>query len=122
RMVHDYMTELYNPAHIQHIRMRQGDCQLVRDKARWDLKIREVWEQVRFVEAAGGPSGSVISGKPVPVRAAVELAGLTPEDVRVELVMGRIDSNGHLEETEVLVLPAMEQQGTVAVFGKDVVP
>jgi glycogen phosphorylase len=122
RMVHDYMTELYNPAHTQHIRMRQGDCNMVREKARWDLKIREVWDSVRFVEAGGGPSGSVTSGKPVPVRAAVELAGLAPEDVRVELVMGRIDSNGHLEETEVLVLPAVEQQGTVAVFGKDVVP
>jgi glycogen phosphorylase len=94
----------------------------VREKARWDLKIREVWDSVRFVEAGGGPSGSVTSGRPVPVRAAVELAGLAPEDVRVELVMGRIDSNGHLEETEVLVLPAVEQQGTVAVFGKDVVP
>jgi starch phosphorylase len=40
----------------------------------------------------------------------------------VELVMGRVDSNGHLEETEVLVLPSMEQQGPVAVFGKDIVP
>ena len=36
--------------------------------------------------------------------------------------MGRIDSNGHLEDTEVLVLPAIEQQGTVAVFGKDIIP
>ena len=64
----------------------------------------------------------MISGKPVPVRAAVDLAGLAPEDVRVEVVMGRVDSNGHLEETEVMVLPAVEQQGSVAVFGKDIVP
>jgi starch phosphorylase len=64
----------------------------------------------------------VTSGTPVEVRAAIDLAGLTPADVRVELVMGRVDSNGHLEETEVQVLPSMEQQGSVAVFGKDVVP
>ena len=36
--------------------------------------------------------------------------------------MGRVDSNGHLEETEVMVLPAVEQQGSVAVFGKEIVP
>ena len=66
---------------------------------------------MRFVDAgAGACAGSVISGKPVPVRAAIDLAGLTPEDVRVEVVMGRVDSNGHLEETEVLVLPSVEQQ------------
>jgi glycogen phosphorylase len=47
---------------------------------------------------------------------------LTPDDVRVEVVMGRIDSNGHLEETEVMVLPAKEQEGSVAIFGKEIVP
>ena len=56
------------------------------------------------------------------MRAAVDLAGLTAEDVRVEVVIGRVDSNGHLEETEVMVLPTVEQQGSVAVFGKDILP
>jgi starch phosphorylase len=46
---------------------------------------------------------------------------LEPDDVRVEVVMGSVDNNGHLEQTEVMVLPAVEQQGSVAVFGKDVV-
>ena len=55
------------------------------------------------------PTATVVSGKPLPVRAAIELAGLEPGDVRVEMVMGRIDSNGHLEETEVMVLPAVEK-------------
>jgi glycogen phosphorylase len=76
---------------------------------------------VRFVEAGPGPAGAVISGKPVPVRAAIDLAGLQPDDVRVEVVMGSVDSNGHLEQTEVMVLPPVEHQGSVAVFGKDVV-
>jgi len=64
----------------------------------------------------------VTSGKPVPVRAAIDLAGLKPGDVRVEAVIGRVDSDGYLEETEVLVLPVVEQQGSVAVFARDIVP
>ena len=43
-------------------------------------------------------------------------------DVRVEAVIGTVDANGHLEDTEVMVLPNVEQQGAVAVFGKDIVP
>jgi starch phosphorylase len=58
----------------------------------------------------------------VPVRAAIELAGLTASDVRVEAVFGRVDSNGHLEDTEVLTLPSVSQEGSVAVFCRDVVP
>jgi len=77
---------------------------------------------VRFVESSPSPAVTVTSGKALPVRAAVELAGLTPRDVRVEVVMGRVDSDGNLEETEVMVLPVMDQQGSVATFGKDVVP
>jgi glycogen phosphorylase len=122
RMVREYMTELYEPAHQQHLRMQVGNYALAKDKAHWNMHVREVWERVRFVETGPGPAGSVISGKPVPVRAAIDLAGLKPEDVRVEVVMGSVDNNGHLEETEVMVLPPLEQRDAVGVFGKDIVP
>jgi starch phosphorylase len=122
RMVREYMTELYQPAHSQHLRLEEGAYAAVREKTRWNLRIREVWDRVKFVDAGPALAGSVISGKPVPVRAAIDLAGLKPEDVRVEMVIGRIDSNGRLEDTEVMTLPPVEQQGAVAVFGKDVVP
>jgi starch phosphorylase len=122
RMVREYMSELYEPAHLQHLRALKDDYSQIRDKARWNLRIREVWERVRFLEAGPEPTGAVLSGKPVGIRAAIDLAGLTADDVRVEVVMGRIDSNGHLEDTEVSVLPAVEQQGAVAVFSKDIVP
>ena len=122
RMVREYMTELYEPAHSSHLRIFQADYSLVRERARWNARIREVWDRVKFLEAGPGPAGSVTSGKPVPVRAAIDLAGLKPGDVRVEAVIGRVDSDGYLEETEVLVLPVVEQQGSVAVFARDIVP
>ena len=128
RMVREYMTELYTPAHQAHLRMLEGNYNLAREKVRWNLRVREVWDRVRFVD--GTPSavltahstGGFTTGNPLPVRAAIELAGLKPEDVRVEVVMGRVDSNGHLEETEVMTLPPLEEQGSVAVFGREIVP
>src|SRR6516165_215112 len=104
RMVHEYMTELYDPAHSAHLRMRKNDYALSREKSVWNSRVREVWDRVRFVDAGQGPGGSVVSGKPLCVRAAIDLAGLAPSDVRVEAVIGRVDSNGHLEDTEVMVL------------------
>ena len=122
RMVREYMTELYDPAHEQHMRLLSGDYALLREKAAWDKRIREAWDNVRFVEAGPGPVGSVISGRPVPVRAAIDLAGLEPSDVQVEVVIGSVDNNGHLEETEVVVLPPVERHERVAVFARDIVP
>ncbi len=124
RMVREYMTELYEPAHSQHLRVREDKFALVRDKAKWNSRVRQLWDKVHFVDLGSVPlqPGPVLSGKAVPVRAAIDLAGLAPGDVRVEVVLGRVDSNGHLEETEVMVLPSIEQSGTVAVFGKDIIP
>ena len=122
RMVHEYMTELYEPAHTAHLRMRKADYALSRDKAKWNARFREVWDRVRFVDGGPGTISSVISGKPVTVRATIDLAGLAPNDVRAEVVLGRVDSSGHLEETEVIVLPFVEHQGAAAVFSKDILP
>ena len=122
RMVHEYMTELYEPAHSSHLRMRKADYTLSREKTRWNARVREVWDRVRFVDAGPGPTGSLVSGRAVTLRAAIDMAGLAPDDVRAEVVIGRVDSNGYLEETEVMVLPFVELRGAEAVFAKDIVP
>ena len=122
RMVREYMSELYEPAHQQHVRLRDGCYGRVREKTRWEGHIREVWDRVRFVESGTPFVVALTSGAAVPVRAAIDLVGLNPDDVRVEMVMGRVDSNGHLEDTEVLVLPPLEQSDGIAHFGKDVIP
>ena len=64
----------------------------------------------------------MLTGSPVPLRASVDLAGLGPQDVRVEAVVGRVGANGELEETQVLTLAPLEQQGTVFMFGRDFAP
>jgi starch phosphorylase len=56
------------------------------------------------------------------VRAAVELAGLSAKDVRVEAVVGRVGSSGTLEDTEVIVLAPTEESESVAVFAKEITP
>jgi starch phosphorylase len=64
----------------------------------------------------------VTSGNSVPVRAVVEMAGLKPSDVRVEVVMGKVGTSGSLEETETFLLPPTEQKGSVAVFYSELTP
>ena len=70
-----------------------------------------MWDNVSFLEVGPGPDVSVLTGRPIPMRAVVNLAGLTPKDVRVEAVIGRVGVNGNLEETQVMSLPSVEQQG-----------
>ncbi|MDQ6665251.1 MAG: alpha-glucan family phosphorylase, partial [Acidobacteriota bacterium] len=122
RMVTEYNDQLYAPAHDAFMELSARNFEKARERASWNARVRQVWDRVNFVEMGPAPIGAVTSGKTVPVRAAVEMAGLTPEDVRVEAVLGRVGTSGGLEETELVTLPATERVGSVTVFSKDIVP
>jgi starch phosphorylase len=122
RMVTEYMTQLYEPAHTAMISLCRQGFENAREKASWNARIAQVWDRVRIVETSPAPVGAVTSGKTLVVRAAVDLAGLQPKDVRVEAVLGRIGPGGNLEDTEVIVLPSTEQFEGATVFSKEITP
>jgi starch phosphorylase len=121
-MVDEYMDELYEPAHSAYAAMRSSNFQLARDKANWNNMVTETWHNVKFVEMGPGPDASVLSGSAILMRAAIDLAALTPSDVRVEALVGRVGPTGQLENTEILRLPATGQQGAAWVFQKEFIP
>jgi starch phosphorylase len=122
RAMAEYMSQLYNPAHASWLEIQRDGFDKVRKRLEWNARVENVWGQVRIVEAAHGPDGSVTSGKPFLVKVAVELAGLAPSDVRVEAVVGRVGATGGLEQAEVLVLPSVEQHGSTYVFSREILP
>jgi starch phosphorylase len=52
----------------------------------------------------------------------VDLGGLKATDVRVEAVVGRVGTNGALEDTEIIVLPTTGESGGCAIFAKNIAP
>jgi starch phosphorylase len=122
RMVHDYMKQLYDPAHHQWEKLRANNFEDARSRSAWNTRVREIWPQVNFVDMGPAPAGPVTSGSPISVRAAVRLAGLNASDIRVECVIGRIGASGGLEETEVVVMPAARTHDDVAFFERDIIP
>ena len=122
RMLGEYISQLYEPAHQAYLDMSRDNFEPARSRARWNDDVEKVWNEVGFVEIGPSPDVSVLTGKPVPMRAVVDLAGLSPTDVRVEAVIGRVGVNGNLEETQVMSLPAVEQRGKAYVFQREFVP
>lgn len=122
RMVEEYKHNLYDPAHSSFEKVAVTSFDSARKNSRFAARVNSVWHAISFVETASSPDTAVQSGRPIPVRAAVDLAGLSPDDVRVEAVFGRVGVNGQLEDTTVLTLPVVEQNGSVFVFVKEFVP
>jgi starch phosphorylase len=122
RMVCEYMSQLYGPAHDAFVAISADGFAPARDRARWNEQVSLAWNRVAFVDIGPGPDSSVLTGKPIPLRALLDLAGLSPTDVRVEAVVGRVGVNGALEDTLVMTLPPVAQEGQAWVFSSEFVP
>jgi starch phosphorylase len=122
RMVEDYRSQLYEPAHRAWEAMARDGFAAAHQHTVWNGQVNRLWPQIRFLEASAGADAAVNAGASLPLRARIDLAGLAPTDVRVEALVGRIGSLGDLEEAQVLTLDRLEQQGTVFLFGRTFAP
>jgi len=122
RMIQEYNSELYEPAHRAFDAMAADHFAAPREHVRWSRNVNQRWPEVNFVDAGIGPDSAVLTGSSLPLRARLDLAGLTPQDVRVEAVVGRVGARGELEETQVLTLDPLEQHGSTFLFGRDFAP
>jgi len=119
RMIQEYNSELYEPAHRAFDAMAADHFAAPREHVRWSHSVTDRWPEVNFVEAGIGSDSAVLTGSSLPLRASLDLAGLSPRDVRVEAVVGRVGARGELEETQVLTLDPLEQHGNTFLFGRD---
>jgi starch phosphorylase len=119
RMVTEYMSELYQPAHDLWTNISTNNFEAAREKTLWDKRMNQAWNLIKFVDFGDGPGDHVMSGSAVPLRATVDLAGLKPSDVRVEAVIGHVGVNGQLQGTYTLPLMPVEERGNAVVFANE---
>jgi glycogen phosphorylase len=99
RMVRDYVTGLYVPgARASRLLTAEQDGSsfaAARELAAWKHRVSMAWDEVRIehVEADDGRHGP---GDALLVRASVALGKLSPADVAVEVVCGRVNSGDEI--------------------------
>jgi starch phosphorylase len=108
RMVRDYVRELYAPA-AGNARLLNADYEGAAQLAAWKKRVKSAWPSVRIehIESSGVGDAAEV-GAVLSVRAFVALGDLTPDDVHVQVLHGKIDSNDVLTDVRVLELQLAE--------------
>ncbi|MDQ2775915.1 MAG: alpha-glucan family phosphorylase [Acidobacteriota bacterium] len=119
RMVAEYMSELYQPAHKLWGEISENSFAAARKKSGWEDRVNQYWHLIKFVGLGDGPGDNVMSGSAVPLRATIDLGGLEPSEVRVEAVIGKIGVNGELQDTQALTLLPVEKRGEAVTFANE---
>jgi starch phosphorylase len=127
RMVREYVEDLYVPA-AQASRALSGAAgpagrpqpfAAARELAAWKLRVTRAWGGVR-IEHVEGEDGEQGPGGRLVVRASVALGGLSPDDVSVEVVYGRVGDADEIinPATSALALEAGPEDGVARFAGK----
>ncbi|HZW41601.1 MAG TPA: alpha-glucan family phosphorylase, partial [Agromyces sp.] len=97
RMVREYVERLYRPAAEHANRVAADGARGARELAAWSARVRSAWPGVHVVHVeSGGVEGPHV-GDELHLRAYVELDGLQPDDITVEVVYGRSRSDDSIE-------------------------
>lgn len=109
RMVREYVNRLYIPAAVSSRAVEAADFAVARDLATWKTRVRAAWPSLRIDHVeADGVGDAVMQGTPITIRAYVSLGTLTPDDVVIQAVYGRVDADDRLTVPSHAAMEAVE--------------
>jgi starch phosphorylase len=110
RMVSDYTSQFYVKAHERFRRLEAGGAERARNLAAFIARVRAGWPQVRIEAVEDGPGQALPVGTHMRARARIRLGALAPEDVAVELYVGRLDPSAEIVDAEsTLMKPVLRE-------------
>ena len=123
RMVGQYTEEYYLPAAFRYRTLSADKMARARELAAWKKNVQANWGKVSVGEVSVDGGGLLKVGDKITAKAAVELGSLTPEDVTVQLYMGRVDTDGEIVEAEATpMVPVKSKSGSLYRFEVQEIP
>lgn len=110
RMVREYTERLYEPSAVQADRLTHDHGSAARTLAGWKAHVRTVWPSVHLHSVEVDLSATAINQNRT-VRARLDLGALSPADVQVDVVHGRIDGRDEFVEGETVTPLVLHDDG-----------
>lgn len=115
RMIEDYTRKFYIPSMELTEKMKENNYELAKKKTEWQSNIERNWNRVSIISADDNTGSKTIKiGDPLKVRVKVNLAGIAPEDVFVQVYAGYLNTKNVLSNETFMNMKMVskEQDGT----------
>jgi glucan phosphorylase len=118
RMIRDYQDRFYKPQAERSARLVASDYKLAREMASWKYGVSQVWDQieVKEVQITDGITNVLKIGEDYPARVVVDLKGLKPEDVGVEMVITENGKDNPPSLVECLQFEVEKTEGSLITY------
>ncbi len=109
RMLRDYAVRGYFPTSDRHFAMTSDAYTPAKELASWKRQLFERWYDIKIEDVDIAAPAELVVNQAVSVKTKINLAGLTPDDVQVELYQGAVNADGQIVNGLPVV---MDYQGT----------
>jgi starch phosphorylase len=96
RMVRDYATKAYFPASDRYHTLTASKYTPAQELAQWKVNLIDNWFNIKIANVDIAAGSEVQVNQNISVKAQIDLANLSPEDVQVELYQGAVDASGEI--------------------------
>jgi starch phosphorylase len=121
RMLTEYTQSFYAPALAKAEAFRAESCGLCRELASYREKLQSNWDELE-IEELNSLSASILKvGEKITLTAKVNLSGMEPDEVGVELYYGNLSSEGEIEEPRRLPMRHCGTDDEAAVYCAEIV-
>ncbi|MBW3577143.1 MAG: alpha-glucan family phosphorylase [Actinobacteria bacterium] len=113
RMLREYVETMYLPGARAVATLSCDGLVGARQLASWRTRVIESWHQVRVEVVDDGDAAvdQIKVGQALQPRALAFLGDLTPDDVAVELYVGRVEADGEIRDGHALPMRALRRRG-----------
>jgi starch phosphorylase len=117
RMLQEYTEKYYIPAIQRHERLSKDGMALAKELAHWRERVRSYWSQVRVESVDSDIPDETKIDTENSVEVKIHLGALEPQDVKVELYHGTVDSSGEILDPQIVEMTCPQCEGEEAQSG-----
>ena len=125
RMLTDYEERFYGKLYERNKKMVSNDFTLARQIAAWKRRVSNAWDKVKILDVKQFDmgKGAFLLDSNYQVEVLLDIDGLKPDDIGVELVVARqIDTGGKIKIDETHQLSCVSTEGSHALYKLNMVP
>jgi starch phosphorylase len=110
RMIREYAERFYLPAAQRYRHLTEDQMARAKALVQWKSLLREHWPEIRVDNVETEVPAKLKVGADLQARARIYLGALDPEDVKVQLYYGPLDTRGEIPKGEVVAMKWAESE------------
>jgi alpha-glucan phosphorylase-like protein len=119
RMIRDYQVRFYNPQAERAARLKESNFKLCKELALWKAHVSSLWNdiEIKDIQITDGITNVLRIGVKYPARVVIDLKGLKPEEVGVEMVVTENgEDNNPVTLVDCLQFDVEKTEGTILTY------